>query len=94
MPVTRGNYPTYPGMDAVKEPGKLKGVEFLRWVSLVLNDPIFTKQTDGHKEIMAFARFERLGLKTGSPFDPAKLVPRDHGRVEPESRTAARTCWP
>jgi hypothetical protein len=73
VPLTRGNYPTYPGMEAVKEPGKLGGVEFLRWVSLVLNDPVFTKQTDGHQEITAFTRFERLGLKTGQPFDPSRL---------------------
>ena len=71
----RGNYPTYPGMEAVKEPGKLGGVEFLRWVSLVLNDPVFTKQTDGHQEITAFTRFERLGLKTGQPFDPSRAIP-------------------
>ena len=58
----------------VKEPGKLGGVEFLRWVSLVLNDPVFTKQTDGHHEITAFTRFERLGLKAGQPFDPSKSV--------------------
>ena len=25
VPVTSGNYPTYPGMEAVKEPGKLEG---------------------------------------------------------------------
>lgn len=73
VPFTRGNYPTYPGMDAVTEPGKLQGVEFLRWVSLVLNDPTFTKQTDGHAEIEAFARFARLGLKAGQTFDPDKL---------------------
>jgi len=68
--VTRGDYPTYPGMETVREPGRLNGVEFLRWASLVLNDPSFTKQTDGYKEVTAFARFERLGLKAGSPFDP------------------------
>jgi hypothetical protein len=73
VPLTRGNYPTYPGMEAVKEPGKLGGVEFLRWISLVLNDPVFTKQTDGHHEITAFTQFERLGLKAGQPFDPSKL---------------------
>jgi hypothetical protein len=73
VPVTKGNYPTYPGMESVKEPGKLKGVEFLRWVSLVLDDPTFTKQTDGYAERMAFQRFERLGLKAGQPFDLDKL---------------------
>lgn len=82
VPVRKGNYPTYPGMEAVKEPGKLKGVEFLRWASLVLNDPAFTKQSDGHKEMMAFARFERLGLKVGSPFEPAKLSPEITAAVE------------
>jgi hypothetical protein len=73
VPVTKGNYPTYPGMEEVKEPGKLTGMEFLRWVSLVLNDPTFTKQTDSYAERMAFQRFERLGLKAGQPFDPDKL---------------------
>jgi hypothetical protein len=63
VPMTKGAYPTYPGVETVAEPGKLGGVDFLRWVSLVLNDPSFTKQTDSHKEITALARFERLGLK-------------------------------
>lgn len=82
VPLTKGNYPTYPGMDKVIEPGRLKGVDFLRWVSLVLNDPTFTKQTDGYQEIMAFSRFERLGLKAGSPFDPAQLSPEIVAAVE------------
>ena len=46
MPLTKVDYPTYPGMETVKEPGRLTGVDFLRWVGLVLTDPIFTKQTD------------------------------------------------
>lgn len=75
VPVVKGNYPTYPGMETVKEPGKLAGVDFLRWVSLVLNDNSFTKQEDGYHERTAFARFERLGLKAGSPFDPSGLSP-------------------
>ncbi|MBX3436071.1 MAG: DUF1254 domain-containing protein [Planctomycetaceae bacterium] len=82
VPVTKGNYPTYPGMENVKEPGKLKGVEFLRWVSLVLNDPTFTKQEDGYAERMAFQRFERLGLKAGQPFDPDKLPAEIRTAVE------------
>jgi len=82
VPMTKGDYPTYPGMETVAEPGKLSGVDFLRWVSLVLNDPSFTKQTDGHKEISALARFERLGLKTGSPFDPATLTPEIVAAIE------------
>jgi hypothetical protein len=82
VPLTKGNYPTYPGMDAVKEPGRLKGVEFLRWVSLVLNDRTFTKQTDGHAEIGAFARFARLGLKAGQTFDPDKLSAEIKAAIE------------
>jgi hypothetical protein len=82
VPLTRCNYPTYPGMDAVKEPGRLRGVEFLRWVSLVLNDPTFTKQTDGHVEIEAFARFARLGLKAGQTFDPGKLSAEMKAAIE------------
>jgi hypothetical protein len=75
VPGTVANYPTYPGMETVKEPGKLGGVEFLKWVGLVLNDPSFSKQTDGHKEIEAFKRFERLGLKEGVTFDPDQFSP-------------------
>lgn len=82
VPLTRCNYPTYPGMDAVKEPGRLKGIEFLRWVSLALNDPTFTKQTDGHAEIEAFARFARLGLKAGQIFNPDKLSAEAKATVE------------
>ena len=82
VPLTKGNYPKYPGMDAVKEPGRLKGTEFLRWVSLVLNDPTFTKQTDGHAEIEAFARFARLGLKAGQTFDPDKLSAEMKAAIE------------
>ena len=73
MPAAKGEYPTYPGMEAVREPGKLKGADFLRWVSLVLNDKSFTKQEDGYHERMAFERFERVGLKAGMPFDPSLL---------------------
>ena len=73
VPVVRGDYPAFPGMETVKEPGKLKGTDFLRWVSLVLNDKSFTKQEDGYHERDAFARFEKLGLKAGAPFDPSKL---------------------
>jgi hypothetical protein len=29
-------------METVREPGRLKGIDFLRWVSLVLNDTSFT----------------------------------------------------
>ena len=42
VPLNKGDYPTYPGMDMVREPGKLEGVDYLRWVSLVLNDSSFT----------------------------------------------------
>jgi len=80
--LTKGNYPGYPGMESVREPGKLKGVEFLRWASLVMNDSSFTKQSDGHQEIMAFSRFERLGLKVGTPFDPTRLSPEIAAAVE------------
>jgi hypothetical protein len=82
VPLTKGDYPTYPGMETVIEPGRLKGVDFLRWVSLVLNDTSFTKQTDGHQELEAFARFKRLGLKTGETFDPKKLTPAIKAAVE------------
>lgn len=82
VPLTKGDYPTYPGMETVREPGRLKGVDFLRSVSLVLNDPTFTKQTDSHHEVSAFSRFERLGLKVGSPFDPAQLTPELAAAVE------------
>jgi len=73
VPVVKGDYPSYPGMETVREPGKLRGIEFLRWVSLVLNDKSFTKQEDGYRERLAFGRFERLGLKEGVTFDPSKL---------------------
>ena len=73
VPVVKGDYPTYPGMQTVRGPGTLKGVDFLRWVSLVLNDKSFTKQEDSYQERNAFARFEKLGLKAGVPFDPSKL---------------------
>jgi hypothetical protein len=72
VPVVKGSYPTYPGMEAIKEPGKLKGVEFLRWVSLVLDDKTFTKQIDSYQERSALVQFERLGLKAGSPFDSSR----------------------
>ncbi len=75
MPITPAKYPTYPGMDSISTPGRLKGMDFMRWVSLVLNDPSFTKQEDGYKEINALARFERIGLKAGTTFDPSLLAP-------------------
>jgi hypothetical protein len=82
VPLIKGNFPAYLGMATVKEPGRLKGVEFLRWVSLVLNDASFTKQTDGHQEIEAFARFKWLGLEAGKAFDPEKLTPTIKAAVE------------
>ncbi|MNO59084.1 hypothetical protein D3C76_496640 [compost metagenome] len=78
----KADYPSYPGMELIREPGRLQGGEFLRWVSLILNDPSFTKQSDGHREIQAFARFERLGLKAGQTFDPASLSPAIKAAVE------------
>ena len=82
VPLVKGNYPTYPGMDAVEAPGRLKGIEFLRWVSLILNDPTFTKQTDSQAEIEAFARFARLGLKAGQTFDPDNLSAEMKAAIE------------
>jgi hypothetical protein len=82
VPVVKGAYPGYAGMETVREPGKLKGTDFLRWVSLVLNDPTFTKQEDGYHERNAFLRFERLGLKAGAAFDPSKLPPEVVAAVE------------
>jgi hypothetical protein len=73
IPATPANYPTYPGMEAVMAPGRLAGADFMRWVSLVLNDDSFTKQADGHKEVMAFDRFAKVGLAPGKTFDPATL---------------------
>ena len=78
----RGDYPSYPGMESVHEPGKLKGTDFLRWVSLILNDKSFTKQEDGYHERAAFGRFERLGLKAGVPFDPSRLPPAVTAAIE------------
>jgi hypothetical protein len=63
VPVTRGDCPTYPGMEGVKQPGQLGAADFLRWASLVLNDDSFTKQADSHKELAAPERFARLGLR-------------------------------
>jgi hypothetical protein len=82
VPVTRGDYPTYPGMEAVKQPGQLGAAVFLRWASLVLNDDSFTKQADSHKELAAFERFARLGLKAGTIFDSASLSPAVMEAVE------------
>jgi hypothetical protein len=82
VPLTKAAYPSYPGMENVRVPGRLKGIDFLRWVSLILNDPSFTKQADGHKEIEAFPRFEWLGLKAGEIFDPDKLSPDIKAAVE------------
>jgi hypothetical protein len=82
VPLTKAAYPSYPGMENVRVPGRLKGIDFLRWVSLILNDPSLTKQADGHKEIEAFSRFEWLGLKAGEIFDPDKLSPDIKAAVE------------
>lgn len=107
LPVIKGDYPTFPGMETVKEPGLIKGMEFLRWVSLVLNDKTFTKQVDGYQERNAFLRFERLGLKAGLPFDPSQFSPAiaaaisagiEDGRAEAlalmtRGATAVRNGW-
>ncbi|SNT40317.1 DUF1254 domain-containing protein [Tropicimonas sediminicola] len=75
VPETKADYPTYPGMETIVEPARLAGVDFLRWVGLVLADPTFTLQEDGHQEILALERFARLGLKRGMTFDPETLTP-------------------
>lgn len=82
VPVVKGEYSSYPGMEAVREPGKLRGMDFLRWVSLVLNDPTFTKQEDGYHERNAFLRFERLGLKSDASFDPSGLPSETVAAIE------------
>lgn len=73
VPIVWPGYPNYPGMETVVEPGRLSQMEFLRWVGCVLQDPTFTEQHDGHREIVAFSRFERVGLNLGAPFDPDRL---------------------
>ena len=40
VPLTKADYPTYPGMEKVREPGKLTGVDFLRWVSRMDEIPV------------------------------------------------------
>ena len=82
VPVTKGSYPSYGLMESVKEPGQLQGLSFLHWVNLILNDKSFTKQKDGHKEIEAFARFERLGVVTGRAFDPSGRSPEIRAAIE------------
>jgi hypothetical protein len=75
MPITLRTIPHILVWTASVAPGRLKGMDFMRWVSLVLNDPTFTKQEDGYKEINALAQFERIGLKAGTTFDPSLLTP-------------------
>jgi hypothetical protein len=82
MPAVRGDYPVYPGMEAFRTAVQIKGVDFLRWVSLVLNDTSFTKKADSASEQRAFSDFARLGLKAGQPFDPASLTPEIRAAVE------------
>jgi hypothetical protein len=82
MPAVKGDYPSYPGMEAFHGTGQIKGVDFLRWVSLILNDTSFTKKTDSASEQHAFGDFARLGLKAGESFDPATLTPQIREAVE------------
>ena len=62
MPLTKTDYPAYPGMATVQEPGSFKDVDFPRCASPVLDDSSFTEQTDSYREVTAFERFERPGL--------------------------------
>lgn len=75
VPERKADYPAYPGMETVAEPAQLEGLDFLRWVGLVLEDPTFTKKSDSASEQAAFARFARLGLTPGARFDPDALPP-------------------
>jgi hypothetical protein len=55
---------------------------YARWwhmVSLVLSDPSFTKHIDSHREVTAFAHFERLRLKVGTPLRSRRIDTRDRG---------------
>jgi hypothetical protein len=77
-------------METVVEPGRPSAVEFLRWVGCVLEDRTFTKQHDGHHEIVAFSRFERLGLKAAANFDPDRLSPEIAAAVQAGIEDAKR----
>ena len=51
-------------------------MEFLRWVSLVLNDPVFTKQTDGHQGNRRRSRGSSASAsRPASRSIPSKLPP-------------------
>lgn len=82
VPLQRADYPTFPGMESVRAPGRLRGMELLRWVSLVMQDLTFTKQTDSYQEHQAFADFARIGLRADQAFDPAALSPAIRAALE------------
>lgn len=83
QPIVRGTYPTIDRMPHIIAIGEtLTGVDLLRMVSLVLNDPSCTLRTDSVKEVKTLQRMARLGLAPGVEFDPDSLTAAQEQVVE------------
>ncbi|HEX6501369.1 MAG TPA: DUF1254 domain-containing protein [Micromonosporaceae bacterium] len=69
-----------PHLVAIAE--NLTGLDLLRMVSLVLNDPTMTPRGDSIHDVDARHQLARLGLRPGVRFDPGWLTDRQKAVVE------------
>ncbi len=89
QPIVRGEYEAFPRMAEISDLAKtMQGVDFLRLVSLVINDPTLTQRTDSLKERELLRRLARIGLRKGTAFDPTRLTALQRRAVEEGHRLA------
>lgn len=83
QPASPGTYATIDRMPhLVAIAADLTGVDLLRMVSLVVNDPTMTPRDDSIHDVEARRRLARLGLRPGVEFDPAWLSDAQTAIVE------------
>jgi hypothetical protein len=91
QPLVRGDYATFDRMpDLVEIATSLTGLDLLRLLSLVLNDPAMTLRTDSAKEVATLEQLAQLGLAPGIAFDPAWLSDAQKKVVEAAFAEAKR----
>lgn len=72
--VVKGTYRNFPRMKQIVDYGRtMTASDYLQLLSLAINDPAMTRRNDSVREGAVLKELEKLGLKQGVLFDPAKL---------------------
>ena len=74
LPVTRGNYPVLDDMDRFEMVNQIKGVDFLRFMDLFVQDDSFTKYDNNYDQRMALENLKKIGIEKGKKFDYTKFT--------------------